>query len=270
MTDAPAATARLIEVMARLRHPETGCPWDQVQDFATIAPYTIEEAYEVEDAIARGSPGALLDELGDLLFQVVYHARMAEERGWFAFGDVAAAIAEKMVRRHPHVFGAEETRTADQQVAAWEVQKEAERAGRAETGTLAGIPAGLPALTRAAKLTRRAARVGFDWPDAASVLDKLDEEAAELRAELGSTEQVADPVALRDEVGDLLFVLANLARKLDLDPEDCLRGANRKFERRFGHVEQALLLVGKTPAESHLAEMEALWGAAKRAERGGA
>jgi ATP diphosphatase len=269
MTDAAAATARLIEIMAALRHPETGCPWDQVQDFSTIAPYTIEEAYEVEDAIARGSPAGLLDELGDLLFQVVYHARMAEERGWFAFADVAGAIADKMVRRHPHVFGDAEGRSADQQVAAWEVQKAAERAARAETGTLAGIPPGLPALTRAAKLTRRAGRVGFDWPDAAAVLDKLEEEAAELRAELKHDPQSADPAALRDEVGDLLFVLANLARKLDLDPEDCLRGANRKFERRFGYIEQTLLSEGKLLTDSDLAEMESLWSAAKRRERQG-
>jgi ATP diphosphatase len=265
--DPAAATLHLIEVMARLRHPQTGCAWDRVQDFSTIAPYTIEEAYEVEDAIARGEPAALLDELGDLLFQVVYHARMAEERGWFAFADVAGAIADKMVRRHPHVFGAEETRTADQQVAAWEVQKEAERVARAETGTLAGIPTGLPALTRAAKLTRRAGRVGFDWPDAAAVLDKLEEEAGELRAELRSDGQQPDPAALRDEVGDLLFVLANLARKLDLDPEDCLRGANLKFERRFSHIEQKLQLEGKSPADSTLEEMEALWSDAKRLER---
>jgi ATP diphosphatase len=267
MTDAATATLHLIEVMARLRHPETGCAWDQVQDFATIAPYTIEEAYEVEDAIARGTPAVLLDELGDLLFQVVYHARMAEERGWFAFADVAGTIADKMIRRHPHVFGAEETRTADQQVAAWEVQKAAERAARAETATLAGIPIGLPALTRAAKLTRRAGRVGFDWPDAATVLDKLEEEAAELRAELRGGTQPPDPAALRDEVGDLLFVLANLARKLDLDPEDCLRGANRKFERRFSHIEQSLRLAGKSPADSSLEEMDSLWAEAKRIER---
>lgn len=269
MTDAAAATARLIAIMAALRHPETGCPWDQVQDFSTIAPYTIEEAYEVEEAIARGSPAALLDELGDLLFQVVYHARMAEERGWFAFADVAGAIADKMIRRHPHVFADAQTRNADQQVAAWEAQKAAERAARAETGTLAGIPPGLPALTRAAKLTRRAGRVGFDWPDAAAVLDKLEEEAAELRAELDRAPQSLDPAALRDEVGDLLFVLANLARKLDLDPEDCLRGANRKFERRFNYIEQTLQIEGKNPADSPLMEMEALWSAAKRQERRG-
>lgn len=268
MTDPKAAIAHLIEVMARLRHPEMGCPWDQVQDFATIAPYTIEEAYEVEDAIARGSPATLLDELGDLLFQVIYHARMAEERGWFAFGDVATAIADKMVRRHPHVFGDAEARNAEQQTAAWEAQKAAERAARAEGGTLAGIPAGLPALTRAAKLTRRAARVGFDWPDAAAVLDKLEEEAAELRAELSHRPQGPDVAALRDEVGDLLFVLANLARKLDLDPEECLRGASRKFEQRFHYIEQILLHEGKTPEDATLDRMEAIWQEAKRLERG--
>ncbi|MEO3471575.1 nucleoside triphosphate pyrophosphohydrolase [Roseomonas sp. CAU 1739] len=267
MTDAPSAITHLLDVMARLRDPDTGCPWDQVQDFATIAPYTIEEAYEVEDAIAQGNPATLLDELGDLLFQVVYHARMAEERGWFAFADVAAAISAKMVRRHPHVFGDEEARTEDQQIAAWDVQKAAERAARAETGTLAGIPTGLPALTRAAKLTRRAGRVGFDWPNAASVLDKLEEEAAELRVELENGQHQPDQAAIRDEVGDLLFVLANLARKLDLDPEDCLRGANRKFERRFGFIEQSLKNKGKTPADSSLGAMEELWREAKRHER---
>lgn len=266
MTDPKAAIAHLIEVMARLRHPETGCPWDQVQDFATIAPYTIEEAYEVEDAIARGMPATLLDELGDLLFQVVYHARMAEERGWFAFGDVAAGIADKMVRRHPHVFGEEEARTAEQQTAAWEAQKAAERAARREHGVLAGLPPGLPALTRAAKLTRRAARVGFDWPDAASVLDKLEEEAAELRAEMKTDDQAPDPEALRDEVGDLLFVLANLARKLDLDPESCLRTANAKFERRFSFIEETLKTEGKSPGDVDLPRMEELWIAAKRGE----
>jgi ATP diphosphatase len=267
MTDPKHAIAHLLDVMARLRHPETGCPWDRLQDFATIAPYTIEEAYEVEDAIARGSPATLMDELGDLLFQVVYHARMAEERGWFAFGDVAAAIADKMVRRHPHVFAAEETRTAAQQSAAWEAQKAAERAARAETGTLSGIPAGLPALTRAVKLTRRAARVGFDWPDPGAVLDKLEEEVQELRSELRNGSQHLDLAALKDEVGDLLFVLANLARKLDLDPEDCLRSANRKFERRFQYIEQALARKGLSPADADLACMEALWQEAKRLER---
>ncbi|MBR0672368.1 nucleoside triphosphate pyrophosphohydrolase [Neoroseomonas soli] len=261
------ALRHLLDVMARLRDPNTGCPWDQVQDFASIAPYTIEEAYEVEDAIERGAPASLLDELGDLLFQVVYHARMAEERGWFAFADVAAAIADKMIRRHPHVFGAEEARSAEQQTAAWEAQKEAERAMRAESGTLAGIPTTLPALTRAAKLTRRAGRVGFDWPDAAAVLDKLEEEAEELRSELRISSEEIDPERLKDEVGDLLFVLANLARKLDLDPEVCLRGANRKFERRFRYIEQTLQYEGLTPADSTLERMETLWTEAKRRER---
>ena len=261
------ALDHLLDVMARLRDPETGCPWDQQQDFASIAPYTIEEAYEVEDAIRSGSPALLMDELGDLLFQVVYHARMAEERGWFAFGDVAAAIADKMVRRHPHVFGTDEARTAEQQTAAWEAQKAAERAGRAQSGTLAGIPVGLPALTRAAKLTRRAGRVGFDWPDAAAVLDKLEEEAEELRQEIQNAPQDNDSAAIKDEVGDLLFVLANLARKLDLDPEECLRGANHKFERRFGYIEQALQIEGKTPSDSSLDRMEELWQEAKRLER---
>lgn len=264
MPDPRDAIAQLIDIMARLRDPETGCPWDQVQDFSTIAPYTIEEAYEVEDAIARGSPATLLDELGDLLFQTVYHARMAEERGWFAFADVAATISDKMIRRHPHVFGEAEARTEAGQVAAWEAQKAAERAARSETGTLAGIPLGLPALTRAAKLTKRAARVGFDWPDAAAVLDKLEEEADELRVELRNGSEPPDVERVKDEVGDLLFVLANLARKLDLDPEDCLRGANRKFEQRFRFIEEALKSEGKTPADVDLDRMEALWGDAKR------
>lgn len=263
------ALRHLLDVMARLRDPQTGCPWDQVQDFATIAPYTIEEAYEVEDAISRGAPALLMDELGDLLFQVVYHARMAEERGWFSFADVAAGIADKMVRRHPHVFGAEEARSVEQQNAAWETQKQAERAARAEAGTLAGIPIGLPALTRAAKLTKRAGRVGFDWPDAAAVLDKLEEEAEELRAELQTGAEPPDTERLNDEVGDLLFVLANLARKLDLDPETCLRAANQKFERRFGYIEQSLVLEGKIPTDATLDRMEELWLAAKRLERSG-
>lgn len=248
---------RLLDVMARLRDPARGCPWDQVQTFATIAPYTVEEAYEIADAIARGDLAVLPDELGDLLLQVVYHARMAEEAGLFSFADVARLIADKMIRRHPHVFGGADAPPP------WEAQKRAERLARAETGTLAGVPVNLPALTRAAKLTGRAARVGFDWPDAAAVLDKLDEEAAELRAELPG----ADPARLADEVGDLLFVVANLARKLGLDPETALRNANRKFERRFGAVERALADQGKTPGDAALDEMEALWGEAKARER---
>ncbi|MBP0492973.1 nucleoside triphosphate pyrophosphohydrolase [Roseomonas sp. SG15] len=248
--------------MVRLRAPD-GCPWDRVQDFASIAPYTVEEGYEVAEAIGRRDPAALKDELGDLLFQVVYHSQMANEEGDFGFSDVAKSIKDKMIRRHPHVFGEEAARDAETQIEAWEVQKAAERAARAETGTLAGVAVNLPALTRALKLTRRAARVGFDWPDAGAVLDKLEEEAGELRAELPG----ADPARLADELGDLLFVLANLARKLDLDPETCLRGANAKFERRFGAVEAGLAAEGRGPADASLEEMEALWAAATRAER---
>ncbi|MEJ0019873.1 MAG: nucleoside triphosphate pyrophosphohydrolase [Acetobacteraceae bacterium] len=259
---AEAELRRLLDIMAALRDPETGCPWDKEQSFATIAPYTIEEAYEVADAIGRGDLAALPDELGDLLFQVVYHARMAEEIGQFDFAGVARAIADKMVRRHPHVFGDAAARDAAEQTMAWEAQKKRERAARSETGTLAGVPEGLPALARAAKLTARAARVGFDWPDAAAVLTKLDEEVAELRAELPG----ADPARLADEVGDLLFVLANLARKLHLDPEACLRQANAKFSRRFNQVEDRLADQGKTAAEVSLDEMEALWVEIKKTE----
>ena len=255
--------ARLIEVMARLRDPQTGCPWDQQQDFATIAPYTIEEAYEVADAIARQDWTGLPDELGDLLFQVVYHARMAEEQGRFDFADIAASITDKMIRRHPHVFADAELRDAAAQTKAWEQQKIRERAARRETGTLAGIPINLPALTRADKLARRAARVGFDWPGAAAVLDKLAEEVGELRAELPAS----DPARLADEMGDILFVLVNLARKLDLDPEACLRAANQKFARRFNGVEAILARDGKAPAEVTLAEIELAWGEVKQAEQ---
>jgi nucleoside triphosphate diphosphatase len=252
---AEAELRRLLDIMQALRDRDHGCPWDKEQDFSTIAPYTIEEAYEVADAIARTDFAALPDELGDLLFQVVYHARMAEEAGRFDFADVAKAIAGKMVRRHPHVFGDAAARNAMEQTVAWEAHKVAERAARAETGTLAGVPASLPALTRAAKLTARAARVGFDWPDAAAVLVKLDEEVAELKAELAA----ADPDRLADEVGDLLFVLANLARKLDLDPEACLRRGNLKFIERFNSMEQDAVSAGKTLADISLEEMESIW-----------
>ena len=262
MSTAEAELRRLLEIMAALRHPQTGCPWDRVQSFDSIAPYTIEEAYEVADAIARRDLAALPDELGDLLFQVVYHAQMAEEVGAFGFAEVARAISDKMVRRHPHVFGQAAARDAEAQRAAWEAQKSAERAARSETGALAGIPANLPALTVAAKLTGRAARVGFDWADAGGVLDKLEEEAAELRAELPAR----DPARLADEVGDLLFVLANLARKLELDPETCLRAANAKFARRFAGVEALLAVEGKTPGDAGLAEMEEAWQSVKRQE----
>jgi nucleoside triphosphate diphosphatase len=248
--------------MAALRDPDRGCPWDRQQSFDTIAPYTIEEAYEVADAIARRDLATLPDELGDLLFQVVYHARMAEEAGLFGFADVARTIADKMVRRHPHVFEGAASRDAATQTAAWEAQKNAERAARAETGTLAGVPVGLPALTRAIKLTARAARVGFDWPDAEAVLLKLDEEVAELRAELPG----GDPTRLADEVGDLLFVLANLARKLDLDPESCLRQANLKFSNRFSMMEQVTDRTGKSLSEMSLGQMEEQWQNVKRSE----
>jgi ATP diphosphatase len=254
---------RLLEIMAALRDPERGCPWDKEQDFDSIAPYTIEEAYEVADAIARRDFAALPDELGDLLFQVVYHARMAEEAGRFEFADVATLIVDKMLRRHPHVFGDAAARDAAEQTIAWEEQKKQERSARAETGTLAGVAVGLPALTRAAKLTARAARVGFDWPDAVAVLEKLDEEVAELRAELPG----ADPARLSDELGDLLFVIANLARKLGLDPETCLRQANDKFTRRFRSMEYTIESKKLTLMEISLEEMEAAWQEVKRTER---
>jgi ATP diphosphatase len=258
MTDESDETARLLDVMAALRDPVTGCPWDREQDFSTIAPYTIEEAYEVAEAIAREDRAALKDELGDLLFQVVYHARLAEERGWFDFSDVARGIADKMVRRHPHVFAGEKPEHG-----AWERQKTEERQAAGMGGALAGVPAALPALVRAQKLTARAARVGFDWPDAPAVLEKLDEEVEELRAELPE----ARPARLADEVGDLLFVLANLARKLGLDAETCLREANRKFERRFNDVEKRLASEGKMPGDATLEDMEAHWQGVKAVER---
>ena len=258
-----AELRRLIDIMAALRDPATGCPWDKEQTFDTIAPYTIEEAYEVADAIAQRDFTALPDELGDLLFQVVFHARMAEEDCRFGFAQVAKAISDKMIRRHPHVFGDAAVRDAVAQTNAWEAQKSAERAARRETGTLAGVPTALPALTRAFKLTNRAARVGFDWPDAASVLEKLDEEVAELKAELPG----ADPVRLTDEVGDMLFVLANLARKLGLDPEACLRHANDKFSRRFNAMERDFETQGESLKGQTLEAMEAGWQAVKAHER---
>ncbi len=251
--------------MARLRDPERGCPWDLEQSFATIAPYTVEEAYEVADAIERGDLHDLKDELGDLLLQVVFHSRMAEEQGVFAFEDVAQAICDKMIRRHPHVFAEAAYRDVGEQNLAWESIKAEERAakGRAES-VLDDVPAGLPALTRAVKLTRRAGRVGFDWPDPPAVLDKLHEEVAELEVEIAA----GDHAKAREELGDLLFVCANLARKLDLDPEDALRAANAKFIRRFGHIERSLAADGRKPEQSTLEEMEALWVEAKRAEKG--
>ena len=259
---------RLNAIMVRLRDPDGGCPWDVEQTFQTIAPYTLEEAYEGADAIERGDMDELKSELGDLLFQVVFHARMAEEQGLFGFDDVATAIADKLERRHPHVFGPNgplEAAKADgaAQKARWEDIKAGERKAKAQHGVLDDVPVGLPALARAAKLTRRAARVGFDWPSTAEVLDKLDEEVAELKAEIAA----GDLDKARGELGDLLFVMANLARKLGVEPEDALRGTNAKFVRRFAFIEAELAKDGRTPEQSDLAEMDRLWDAAKAAER---
>lgn len=263
-----SAIDRLLAIMARLRDPNDGCPWDIEQDFASIAPYTIEEAYEVADAIERGDMTELKEELGDLLLQVVFHARMAEEGGHFSFDDVANAISEKMTRRHPHVFGDEGERNASEVRTRWEDIKAAEKAakGAAQTSILDDVPLALPALTRAVKLQNRAARVGFDWPDTSLVIDKLNEEMLELSAEIANG---GDPDRLEDEMGDLLFVYANLARHMKIDPEAALRRANAKFRRRFGRIEEKLAAKGKSPEESTLEEMDALWNEAKREERGG-
>ena len=255
---------RLLEIMRRLRDPNSGCPWDIEQNFATIAPYTIEEAYEVADAIERKAWDELKGELGDLLFQSVFHAQMAAEAGLFNFDDVANTMSDKMVARHPHVFGDESRdKTAQQQTQDWEQIKAAERAASAQSGVLEGVAIGLPALLRAHKLQKRAARVGFDWPDITQVLDKLVEEAAELaeaKAQLGADE-------IEEEMGDLLFVMANLARHLGVEPEAALRRANAKFTRRFAHIEAALAQQGKTPQQSNLAEMDALWNSAKAVDK---
>ena len=253
----------LVEIMARLRDPVGGCPWDQQQTFASIAPYTVEEAYEVADAIERGDLGDLKEELGDLLLQVVFHARIAQEQGAFDFAGVAAAISDKMIRRHPHVFGDHAYDDQAAQTAGWEALKAQERKAKAKTGVLDDVPAGLPALTRAVKLTKRAARVGFDWPSTKEVLDKLREEIAELEFEI----EAGDQAKAREELGDLLFVCANLARKLDVEPEDALRATNAKFSRRFASIEAALAKDGRTPDQSDLAEMDALWDAAKADEK---
>jgi nucleoside triphosphate diphosphatase len=259
---------RLIEIMAALRAPEGGCPWDRKQDFASIAPYTVEEAYEVADAIARGDFDDLRQELGDLLLQVVYHARMAEEQGRFDFGDVVQAITEKLLRRHPHVFGDARGMTPEAVAGLWDeikAQERAERSGKARDGdgALAGVPVALPALTRALKLQQKAGKVGFDWNDPGAVLAKIREEADEIEAEL-TVGQDEDAAA---EVGDLLFAVVNLARHLGADPETVLRATNRKFERRFAAIEQALAARGKSPQDASLAEMDALWEAAKAGEK---
>ncbi|MSO70759.1 MAG: nucleoside triphosphate pyrophosphohydrolase [Alphaproteobacteria bacterium] len=259
---------RLLALMVRLRDPQTGCPWDAEQTFVSIAPYSIEEAYEVADAIAREDLASLKDELGDLLLQVVFHARMAEEAGHFAFGDVAQAISDKLIRRHPHVFG-DASRDAEDMRRNWEQSKAEERAARAATegvapSALDGVPLALPALTRCEKLQSRAARVGFDWPEAIQVLDKIEEEIKELRAEM-----TAQPVKARleDELGDLLFAVVNLARHVKIDPEAALRAGNAKFERRFRAVEQELAEHGLEPASSSLERMEQSWAEVKRRER---
>lgn len=251
---------RLIAIMRRLRDPDRGCPWDLAQDFASIAPYTIEEAYEVADAIEREAWDELKGELGDLLFQSVFHARLAEEAGLFTFDEVADTMSDKMVARHPHVFGDQSRdKSADQQTRDWEAIKAAERAQKAQTGVLDGVAQGLPALMRAVKLQKRAARVGFDWPQTDMVIDKIVEEAQELR-------EASDPAHRFEEFGDLLFVMANLARHLNIDPEAALRAANAKFTRRFAAIEAALAAEGRRPEDSSLEEMDALWEAAKAAE----
>jgi ATP diphosphatase len=259
--------ARLIEIMAALRTPGSGCPWDLEQDFASIAPYTLEEAYEVADAIARGDLADLREELGDLLLQVAFHARMAQEQGAFDFGNVVQAITEKLLRRHPHVFGDAKGATPDEVKVLWDSIKAQEKAKRPAppepTKSLAGVPVGLPALTRALKLQAKASKVGFDWNDPFAVLAKIREEIDEIEVEIRQGER--DKATA--EVGDLLFAVVNLARHLDADPESVLRGANRKFERRFGSIERALEASGKEPKDATLAEMDELWNAAKAAER---
>ena len=262
--DQDAGIERLLEIMRRLRDPKNGCPWDIEQTFDTIAPYTIEEAYEVADAIERKDWPELEGELGDLLLQTVYHTAIGEEDGNFSFQSVVRAISNKMVARHPHVFGDESRdKSAEQQTRDWEAIKAAERAGKKQGGALDGVAVGLPSLLRAYKLQNRAARVGFDWPSTDQVIDKIQEEAAELveaRDELTHEE-------MTEEFGDLMFVMANLARHLKIEPEEALRAANAKFTRRFEGVEAKLTEIGKTPAQSDLAEMDALWDAVKVDER---
>jgi MazG family protein len=265
--EAAEAFRELARIMARLRDPEAGCPWDLEQDFATIAPYTIEEAYEVADAIERGDMVELRDELGDLLFQVMFHSRMAEEAGAFSLADVVAAINDKMIRRHPHVFGEKDVRSAHEQTVAWEVMKAAERARKAApegpASALDGVARALPALLRAEKLQKRAARTGFDWTETPPIFDKLEEEVAEVKAAIAG----GDPAEIEDEVGDLLFVAANLARRLDIDPEQALRKANAKFERRFRAMEAAAAAEGVDFASLSLDDQEAYWQRVKAAER---
>jgi ATP diphosphatase len=262
--------AKLLDIMAALRTPDTGCPWDLEQDFSTIAPYTIEEAYEVADAIARGHLDDLRDELGDLLLQVVFHARLAQEQGAFDFADVVQGVSEKLLRRHPHVFGDARGMNRQAVEGMWDRIKAEERALKTGEGkddnrssTLAGVPLALPALTRADKLQAKAGKVGFDWNDPLAVLRKIREEADEIESELATGKRTA-AVA---EIGDLLFAVVNLARHLDADPEATLRQTNTKFERRFGAIERALAERGKTPQQATLEEMEQLWNEAKAVEK---
>ncbi len=257
------AISRLLEIMARLRDPQRGCPWDVQQSFATIAPYTIEEAYEVADAIERNNLLQLRDELGDLLFQIAFHSQMAKEQGAFAFDDVVAAICDKMERRHPHVFGTVQIDNAEQQTVAWEEHKRRERA-RSHDSVLDDVPVALPALTRASKLGKRAAQVGFEWADISGAVDKVQEEVEELRQEVAAG---ADPKRMEQEIGDLLFSLVNVCRYLRIDPENALRLTNAKFERRFRYIERQLKGRGKAPEQSTLEEMDSLWDEAKKAEK---
>ncbi|MEM7546665.1 MAG: nucleoside triphosphate pyrophosphohydrolase [Pseudomonadota bacterium] len=263
IADRDAGIDRLIELMRRLREPEHGCPWDVQQTFRSIAPYTIEEAYEVADAIERGDMGDLTDELGDLLLQVVYHAQIAAEAGSFAWADVVDAITQKMIRRHPHVFG--DWSRDDFIAGSWERLKDAERAAKDQTRqcVLDGVPASLPGMTRAVKLQNRAARVGFDWPDIGGVLDKIREESAEL----AEAQVTGDPDRIEDEYADLLFVMANLGRHLKVDPEAALRRVNAKFERRFRQIEAQLSAEGRDVSDATLAEMDAIWTRIKKAEK---
>lgn len=259
---APNQIERLLEVMRKLRDPEYGCPWDKDQTFETIAPYTIEEAYEVADAIAQADIDAIKDELGDLLFQVVFHARIAEEQGDFTFNDVANAITEKMIRRHPHVFGDVNMRSEAEQTVAWEEQKAAERGAEdRKTSALDGVALALPALMRAQKLQKRAARVGFDWKSIPPVYDKIQEEIEEVRTAAANADDKSED--LEAEIGDLIFACVNLARHYGIDAEMALRGANDKFQKRFTSMEQGLTAKDKTPADFSLDALEALWQKAK-------
>ena len=256
---------KLLNIMAKLRDPVDGCAWDVEQDFKSIAPYTIEEAYEVAEAIEQNDMDALKDELGDLLFQAVFHARMAEETGHFNFSDVVDAISDKMIRRHPHVFGNENYRNAEEQTVAWEEQKAKERAAKKQKSILDGVTVGLPALSRAVKLQKRAARVGFDWPETTQVIDKLQEEMKELSEELIKNQ--ADHDKIEEEFGDMMFVYANLARHLKIDPEKALRRANSKFTNRFNKIEQHIDNENNLFDQYSLEELEELWVKAKEEER---